>query len=192
MWCSQSLMFGHSMFGVFKVWHFDVRSKTNRNTSPCLDPKFQHIEVFCSANRIWFKTRYQRMVLESTSIPSKSYYYILYNNTNQSNNCSPFWKEYIWNWIKAHANANVCSWVFLAALLSLSFCRPGQRSIEVSSHQAKGQMEDGRSIFSRHTQENGDQKGVQCPQHNVVNDHLGRGVLFYISIAYQTLPATRE
>ena len=85
-----------------------------------------------------------------------------------------------------------CSWVFLAALLSLSFCRPGQRSIEVSSHQAKGQMEDGRSIFSRHTQENGDQKGVQCPQHNVVNDHLGRGVLFYISIAYQTLPATRE
>ena len=61
--------------------------------------------------------------------------------------------------------------------------------VEVSSHQAKGQMEDGRSIFSRHTQEeNGDQKGVQCPQHNVVNDHLGRGVLFYISIAYQTLP----
>ena len=56
--------------------------------------------------------------------------------------------------------------------------------------QAKG-ADGGRKIHFFQT-ENGDQKGVQCPQHNVVNDHLGRGVLFYISIAYQTLPAIRE
>ena len=29
MWCSESSMFGHSMFGVFEVRYFGVRSKTN-------------------------------------------------------------------------------------------------------------------------------------------------------------------
>ena len=29
MWCSESSKFGHSMFGVFEVRYFDVRSKTN-------------------------------------------------------------------------------------------------------------------------------------------------------------------
>ena len=29
MWCLECSMFGHSMFGVFKVWSFGVRSKTS-------------------------------------------------------------------------------------------------------------------------------------------------------------------
>ena len=31
MWCSESLMFGHSMFRVFEVQYFGVRSKTKRH-----------------------------------------------------------------------------------------------------------------------------------------------------------------
>ena len=61
MWCSESLMFGHSMFGVFEVRYFGVPSKTsffdiyyvpvgpvNYNTFCLTLLKYEWLTIFCN------------------------------------------------------------------------------------------------------------------------------------------------
>ena len=63
MWCSESSMFGHSMFGVFKVQYFGVRSNTNKY---CLGTVY-----WIAKNGQFFKVCPSKLNLEPLLCPKK-------------------------------------------------------------------------------------------------------------------------
>ena len=70
MWCLDSSMFGHSMFGVFEVRYFDVRSKTKLCILKCQRLKSTFFSSHCSIVMVPgiqnFGSRYPRNGLGKT------------------------------------------------------------------------------------------------------------------------------
>ena len=69
MWCSECSMFGHSMFGVFEVWYFGVRSKTTYDDEILiLEEKFYYFSVIERGK--WYSCLDNSSLGTNTKIPN--------------------------------------------------------------------------------------------------------------------------